>query len=280
MNGYFISNFTLSSNTKSGKYLARIRVYEKDSKNEITNEGETEYYFTITQLPTSLEIVFENSEVEPGEVVKIKPLLRDQAGDKITSTANIIIKNKKGEILLEKDQPIEEFLDFPTEKGQTPEEFSVFANSGLLNCEEKFLIKEHQEVEATLINKTLIIKNIGNVFYNKTAIVKIGEEIKEINLSLDIGNEESFVLSAPDGEYDIEVSSNGDTKLTQTTLLTGKVVGLKKSGGLVGFFSNPYSWIFIIIILLIVAYIVYKKGYKKSFFGKMPVTQLFKKDNS
>jgi len=280
VNGYFISNFTLPSNTKSGKYLARIRVYEKDSKNEITNEGEAENYFTITQIPTSLEIVFENSEVEPGETVKIKPLLRDQAGDKITSTANIIIKNNEGEILLQKDQPIEEFLDFPTEKTQAPEEFLVLADSNLLNCEETFLVKSHPEVEVTLINKTLTIKNVGNVFYNKSALVKIGEQIKEINVSLDLGEEESFVLSAPDGEYEIQVTSDGNTKLTQTATLTGNVVGIKKSGGLSGFFSSPLSWMFIIIILLIVVYIVYKKGYKKSFFGRMPSAQAFKKISS
>jgi len=253
VNGYFISNFTLPSNIKSGKYLARIRVYEKDSKEEITNEGEAEHYFTISQIPTSLEIVFENSEIQPGEIARIKPLLRDQAGDKIASIANIIIKNKKGEILLQKEQTIEEFLDFPTEKEQPPEEFLVFADSNLLNSEESFFVKENSEVDITLINKTLSIKNIGNVFYNKTVLVKIGEEIKQINVSLEIGEEDFFVLSAPDGEYEIEAISS--------------------------FFASPLSWLFIIIILLIVFFIVYKKGYKKSFFGHMPSSQIFKKNS-
>lgn len=280
VNGYFISNFTLPSNIKSGKYLAKIKVYEKDTKEAITNEGELEHYIVISQLPTSLEIVFENSEVQPGEVVKIKPLLRDQAGDKISSTANIIIKNKKGEILLQKEQIIEEFLEFPTEKQQAPEEFLVFADSNLLNSEESFFVKEKSEVEATIINRTLTIKNIGNVFYNKTILVKIGGEIKEINVSLDVGKDDSFVLSAPDGEYEIEVTSDGNKKLTQTAMLTGNAIGVKKSGGFVNsFFSNPFSWIFIIIVLLIAFYIVYKKGYKKSFFGRMPSPQIFKKNS-
>jgi len=281
VNGYFISNFTLPSNVKSGKYLAKIRVYEKDSKEEITNEGEVEHYILISQLPTSLEIVFENSEINPGEVVKIKPLLRDQAGDKIASTANIIIKNKKGEILLQKDQTIEEFLEFPTEKEQPPEEFLVFADSNLLNAEESFFVKENSEVDVTLINKTLSIRNIGNVFYNKTVLVKIGEEIKQVNVSLEIGEEDFFVLSAPDGEYEIEVTSDGNKKFTQTAILTGNAIGVKKSGGVISsFFASPFSWLFIIIILLIVFYIVYKKGYKKSFFGRMPSSQIFKKNSS
>ena len=280
VNGYFISNFTLPSNIKSGKYLARIRVYEKDSKEEITNEGEAEHYFTISQIPTSLEIVFENSEIQPGEIARIKPLLRDQAGDKIASIANIIIKNKKGEILLQKEQTIEEFLDFPTEKEQPPEEFLVFADSNLLNSEESFFVKENSEVDITLINKTLSIKNIGNVFYNKTVLVKIGEEIKQINVSLEIGEEDFFVLSAPDGEYKIEVTSDGNKKFTQTATLTGEVIGVKKSGGAISsFFASPLSWLFIIIILLIVFFIVYKKGYKKSFFGHMPSSQIFKKNS-
>jgi len=59
-NGYFFLNFSLSKDAKAGQYLASINVYEKDSEGEITNKGFVDYNILITQLPTILEIAFEN----------------------------------------------------------------------------------------------------------------------------------------------------------------------------------------------------------------------------
>lgn len=277
-NGYFFTNFTLPSDTKSGQYLAKINVYEKDSEDQITNSGGVDYYISISQIPTNLEILFEEQEVLPGSSVKIKPILRDQAGDKIPSVASLTIKNKQGDILKQKEQTCDEFLEFSIKEGQKPTEFLVEGVSNQLSVQAEFFVKEDARVETELVNNTLTIKNVGNVLYNKTFLVKIGEKSVSLNLSLDIGEETKFFLSAPDGEYEVEVISDGEKQISEMVLLTGKAVDVKKiRGGAFALVKSPFAWIFVIIILGIVAYIVYKKGYKRSFFGHMPKADWFKK---
>jgi len=51
--------------------------------------------------------------------------------------------------------------------------------------------------------------------------------------------------------------------------LTGKTVGVKKaSGSFVNFIKFPLVWIFIMAVLGFVVFMIYRKGYKRSFFGK------------
>jgi len=66
----------------AGIHPMRILVYEKDANGEITNQELMDHNIRVLQFPTSLEIIIENQDVEPGTSLKTKAILHDQTGGK------------------------------------------------------------------------------------------------------------------------------------------------------------------------------------------------------
>ncbi len=267
-NGYFYLNHSLERNAKAGEYLVLVKVYEKDPSGDITNNGFTDYNIKVKQIPTSIEIIFENTEVNPGDNLKVKAVLHDQTGEKIDSNVIITIKNDKNKIFEQVDKLTDEFLEFPIKYNEPPAEWKIFAVSNKLSSESTFKINEKQDVKIELINKTLIVTNTGNIPYKKTLLIKIGDKSMNIDIDLDVGENEKYILSAPDGEYQIEVISEGENKMTGMAVLTGDAIDIKKaSGSVITLVRHPFIWFFIIGILGFVVFMVLKKGYKRSFIG-------------
>lgn len=274
--GYFSVSFPVPDDMKAGVYPINLYVYEKDADEEITNHGNAEYEIEIGQVATNLEILFENPNVEPGTSMKVKAILHDQTGEPISSTAIITIKNKVNTILEQTEKPTNEFLEFPILYKEPPSNWTVVAVSNKITSEANFEIIEKEQVKVDIINKTIIITNTGNVFYNKSVQINIGNESINIDVSLKIDESQKYVLSAPDGEYQVKILADGEDKLEQSVMLTGKVISVKEaSGAVLTLVRYPFVWIFIIGIMGFVAFLVYKKGYKRSFFGYIP--QYFKK---
>ncbi|MFH1152120.1 MAG: hypothetical protein V1788_03290, partial [Nanoarchaeota archaeon] len=241
-----------------------------------TNQGSGSYEIAIKQIPTNLEIVFENPNVEPGTSMKVKAILRDQTGEPISSTAIITVKNNIDTILEQTEKPTNEFLEIPILYKESPSEWTVVAVSNKITNEASFEIIKKEQVKVDIINKTVVITNTGNVFYNKSVQINIGNESVNIDVALKIDESQKYLLSAPDGEYQVKILADGEDKIEQSVMLTGKAISVKEaSGAVLTLVRYPFVWIFIIGIMGFIAFLVYKKGYKRSFFGYIP--EYFKK---
>ena len=266
-NGYYFINFSFPKETKAETYSIKVNVYESDSSN-ITNQGSANYNILVKQVPTSLEIFLENSEVEPGTDLKVKAILHDQTGEQIASHAIITIKDERDKILEQSEKPTDEFLEFPIAYNEPPEEWTIFAVSSKITSEITFEIKEKEDVEIQLINRTVIITNTGNVFYNKTVLIKIGNESRHIDVGLKVDADQKYILSAPDGEYSVEIIADENNKIVGMVTLTGKVISVEESSVIKSLVKYPAVWIFLIIILGIIVFLILKKGHKRIFFGR------------
>jgi hypothetical protein len=270
-NGFFSINVLLSEDMKAGNYLIKLIAYEEEMtlEGEIikTNNGFVNHNILIKQVPISLEIVFENPEVEPGTNLKVKAILHDQTGEKIESNAIISIKDEENKILEQVEKPTDEFLEFPIVYNELPKEWSVVAVSNKIMGESTFRIKEKEEVKIELINKTIGITNIGNVFYNKIVLVKIENKSLNINVSLEVDETQKYILTAPNGEYKVDIITDKGNLITGMVTLTGDTIDVKKASGVMTLVKYPLVWIFIIAILGFITFMIFKKGYKKSFFG-------------
>ena len=152
-NGFFSMNLSLEKEAKAGEYQIRLNAYERNFLGETTNEGFLDFRILVIQVPTNLEIVFENQEVEPGTNLKVKSVLRDQTGEKIINGVSTIkITNNKEIILEQAERATDEFLEFPILYNEPPTELNVFAQSGQLTSEAKFRIMEKKEQEQMLLN--------------------------------------------------------------------------------------------------------------------------------
>ena len=97
--GHFSVGFNLPKETKAGKYLLKLATYEIDSFGAVMNRGYLDSNIAISQVSTSLEIVFENRNVVPGENIRIKSVLHDQTGEKISSSSVISIKDSFNKLI-------------------------------------------------------------------------------------------------------------------------------------------------------------------------------------
>jgi len=269
-NGFFSVEVPLAKDMKAGVHSMDIIVYEKDSNGDITNQKSIGHSIRILQFPTSLEIIIENQEVEPGTSLRTKAILHDQTGEKIESTVIISVKKHDNTIVEQTEKATDEFLEFPIAYNEPPETWKVVAVSNAFMTESTFNILEKKDVKVEIINNTLIITNIGNVLYNDTVLIKIGDDPTDLNITLKVDETKKYKLSAPEGEYKVEIVAEGESKITQSVLLTGKSISIKEaSNTAIRLIQHPLVWIFIIFILGFIAFIIFKKGYKRTFFGYM-----------
>jgi len=266
-NGYGYITFSMPKKTKAEQYLIKLNVFEKDLTGEITNKGFTNYNIKILQVPTSLEIILENEKVEPGTDAKIKTILHDQTGEKIPAMSIITITNSQNQLVEKTEIETDEYFELPIIYKEIPAEWKVHAISNEIESELIFEIIEKAEIKIEIINKTLTITNIGNIPYNDTVQIKIKNTTSDLNVTLGIDEEIKYVLTAPDGNYSVEIiKNNGESYINENVLLTGKAISIKEpSQGIIKIIRHPISWIFMIAILGFMAFTIFKKGYNKRF---------------
>jgi hypothetical protein len=260
------SSFSLElfvpSNFKSGEHIVEFYVYEKDAKGVISNKGNLLSNVLISQIPTNLEVLLDDDRIEPGTNLRGKTILRDQTGEKISAPAYIGIKNYLGEIVKKIEERTDVDFEYFIALNESPKEGVVSVYSEGLTQKVEFKILEKPLVDVQLVNNSLIVTNIGNVYYNQSVLVKIGEDNVSFNPDLGIGQVKKFILTAPKGEYEVIVEG-----VSEKVFLTGNAVdikeaGVKKSG------INPIFWIFIILVLLIAFFILYKQVARKRKFRR------------
>lgn len=267
-NGAFSVSIKLPVNIEAGPQLVRLNAYEKDTSGLVTNTGYSDRTVSIKQIPTSLEILFDESTVEPGTDVRIKMILHDQTGQNIESTGFITLKNNNDKIMEQIEISTDEFFEYTINKNEAPKTWKVVALSNKITSEASFEIAEKESVNIEIIEGEVIITNTGNVPYNKTIVVKIGNESVGIDVYLDVDKSQKYRLTAPDGEYNIEIITSGETTKAEGLSLTGKAIDVKKAGANIGNIAKyPLVWIFVLIVLGFFTFIVFKKGYQKSFVG-------------
>ncbi|MBI3623333.1 hypothetical protein HY212_04630 [Candidatus Pacearchaeota archaeon] len=271
-NGYFLLNVTAPSDIKAGAYKVKLRAYEKDLTQVVTNEGYGDASFVVKQLPTSLDVAFESQEVNPGESLKVKAVLHDQTGESIPSTnASITIKDSNGKLRERQDKLTDEFLEFPISNSEPPAEFKVTAESAGLTNEGTFSVKEKANVEIHIENDSLRIINTGNVPYcNRSVLVKIGNQSLNIDVCIQVGKDQKYLLTAPNGEYEVEVLTDNGDSVKGKAILTGKAIDIKDNpSGISGLTRHPFIWFFVVLILGFVAFTIFRKGYKRTIIGKV-----------
>ncbi|MDP3986721.1 MAG: hypothetical protein Q8P81_00675 [Nanoarchaeota archaeon] len=264
-NGFFSVNVQVQNNTPAGTYLLSVTLKGSDPLGEVTNQGSATKELVVNQVPTNLEVVLENNIVEPGTDLRAKAVLWDQTGEKIDSEATIQVKNSDGKIVEQSILQTDEFLNLPIVYNEVPSSWNVEASSeGIIN-EINFTISEKKDLGIEILDRTLILTNIGNIPYNDTATVKVGNETLYIDVYLGVDEERKYLLTAPDGNYTVEVLS-GDKSGSGFVSLTGKSVDVSESSGK-DFVRYSFVWLFIILVLGFVTVVAFKRGYQKTFVG-------------
>jgi hypothetical protein len=109
---------------------------------------------------------------------------------------------------------------------------------------------------------------MGNVPYNNTVDVKVGNKSIPLEVSLGVDENKKYTMTAPDGGYNIEVTTKQGDTITGMSVLTGKQINVTESSGIsIDFLRSPAIWIFIIFVLGFCVFMFFKKGKKRKLLG-------------
>lgn len=263
-NGRFSVNFTMPESARSGKYSLRIFAYEKYSE-KIINYGEAEMSVYVKQTPKNLVIYLGNQSINPDERVVVRPVIIDQAGERVGGKIAVKIFNPEDILVIEDVVDSDEFASFRINSSSMPGNWILKANSLNLTAENQIYIKEFEKARFEVVNESLTITNTGNVAYKKSVQIAIGDYSEVKTLDLGVGEETRLRLNGPSGEHPITVS-DGSSSLSTKSFLTGGAIGVSEfaSAGRLKYYT---VYIFLVLILgLFVVNIV-----RKSMVRRVPV---------
>ncbi len=225
-NGKLKANISLPENMAAGNYLLTVTIDEK-AGGEILNTGTAQMQFYVKQVPTEIVIVMEQQDYKPGTSVAFIPELRDQTGNKIDGEITISVEDSNEKRVMEKIVKANEKQEFGLMRNASAGYWSIEARANGLDGRRLFYVLENEEAEFRVINDTLIVENVGNVPYEKSIEVRIGNESYIKDIYLDVGQRVKFLLQAPTGVYDVEITDGVKSVRASNVALTGKAIGLR-----------------------------------------------------
>jgi len=281
-NGSFSGLLALPKDIYSGLHKLEAKSYEKDSEGNKINQGFAEVYFDINQIPSSLEIITNNLDFTPGETLVFNIKSYDQGGHEIgNQTVDISLREPSGNISKEFISDVGVEQDFELIKKAPYGYWKIEASLGDLYEEKQFYVKVNQEARFEMTNDTLIVTNIGNVPYTKPVQVTIGGQSRTEKVNLELDESIKFKLSAPRGEYNIEVEDGKNEFLNTRVALTGRAIGLSevREGLSIGGVGKSILWLILLVILAVIIFMMYKnkrKGKGKFVLSMKKITEKLK----
>ncbi len=272
--GKFVEKFQIPETIESGEYTLEIFVYDELEGKILNSENKT-ISFKVNQVPTFIQISLANDKAIPGKDFKISTEIIDQAGVKMDGLITLTIlspENNEKILKVKSGDSIKLNLPFNSTAGT----WRILPSYEKLLSEKNFEVLEIQKININLEGSLLTIKNIGNVKYNKSIDVRIGEKIKTLKLNINKGETRKFNLNAPNGEYTVKIKS-GEKAIEKNILLTGNAISINDSEGINIFSKFPLIWIFLILIISAAGIIFFRKGGKASKLKQKKILKLFNK---
>ncbi len=260
--GNFQFNYSATREVSGVKNL-NVYVYEKNIDNEVTNYGDYNLEVEIRPVLSKIEVSLSQDSIIPGSSISYDVETLDQESKVISSDVIVSIVNPDGTEHYRNAISANNSNEFVTSKNYLPGYWKIEVSSGDISGKKLLYIEELEEASFEVANATITVENIGNVKYNKVVRFKIGdnEVVKEV--SLKVGETKRYELSAPDGDYQIEIDDGESSTSFGSVPLTGKSINLGEIKGLKGIFEvNGILIIFIVLILgLFAAVFAYRNGF-------------------
>jgi hypothetical protein len=259
--GFVTEVFSMPETIEAGTYELNIRAYDRWKDEAVFNNGSTTVSFNINQVASNMNIPISHTEIMPGEEFTIGAEITDQSGKEMVGTVSVkVLSPENNEIELA--IPTGETKGFIIPLNATPGIWRIITTFNFLTEQRDFEVLENPMVEFEFgEDGVLIVRSVGNAAYNGTINVEIGNETRELELVMAVGEVRKFSLRAPEGEYGVVVS-DGKSSANQQVLLTGNAISVKDLKEVGIFKAYSIVWIFLILVLGgagIVFFIRYKK---------------------
>jgi hypothetical protein len=121
---------------------------------------------------------------------------------------------------------------------------------------ELFNVGDLKRAKILLEGDNLIIKNTGNIVYDRKLLIWIGDNHQTADLNVAVGETKNIKLTAPAGEYTITVDDGTEKEdlVFNEVSLTGNVIGIQ--AGKSGNFFEKYPLVSLFLVTLIVVSVI------------------------
>ena len=257
----FERTILLPDNIKTGSHKLDIIV-----EDPFGNFGRTDMTLTIQYIAKKLENRINKLSVNPGESAEITVLLYDQANDLISEDITLEIFDSENTKIFSDVVKTNNKITIPLPPHTPPGSYRIVSNVLDITRQDNFNVQTIVDADVTIINQTLIIRNIGNVEYKKPVKIEFNRGQYTVIKKTSLSPNETITINlfdeVPSGEYDIDVFFGDKEKSFKNVNIAGK----KK------IFSNDTITIIIIVIIVIVAVFLLFKP-KKRHYKKEPRIQ-------
>lgn len=268
--GEFEAEFLFPGNAKSGSYTLNAKAYEK-SQGQETNTGVSQITLNVKKKASKIEIAVSQQNLLPGNSIIFSPIIYDQANEKAEGEVSVKLSDPFDSIILQKILKSGEEETVFLETNSTPGYWTIEVASADLKAKRLFYVDELERASFEIVNDTLIIRNIGNVVYDKALQISIGQVTEIKNINLDVNGEKKLRLLAPDGQYSVRITDGADEIMVSGVSLVGKVVGIEDlKKGLAISTRYPIVWLFLVAVFGLFIVMLLKKVVKKKFVSRVP----------
>lgn len=260
VNGAVSEVFSTPETIEAGNYYLGVRAYDV-GKSGILNEGSAGVVFSINQVVSSLVMSLGDVVATPGESFNVGVEVYDQSGIEMSGAVDVKLVSpdvKESGIIIRAG----DFGEFNFDSNATVGIWRVIGSFGGFVEEREFEMMGVQKVEFNFEGSVLTIKNVGNVVYNRTVDVGVGNESRILDLNIGLGEVRKFNLKAPSGEYDVLIN-DGVSSTNHRVLLTGKAISIDDLKDVGIFRGYSIVWIFLIIVVGGVGFILFRR-YRKT----------------
>ena len=269
--GIFNLNFSIPSHAPANNYFVNTRVYERDYNGEITNYGESDTAIKIKQVAGKIEIAFNELSALPGEEFFYTVILADQSGEPMAEEVPVSVIGPSKESFEKRLVKSGQKYGVALQRNATPGNWRIEAQLEALKAERAWEVEEVKNASFIMSNGTLTVVNTGNVPYNKSIEVTIGNKTEMAEVDLGVGQSKKFRIYAPDGSYDLKVYSDNATTELGNTFLTGDSIAIKDYEGS-GRGTSLIIWL-IVAFLGCTVFLYGRKVIKKAYIGRMPKSE-------
>ncbi len=255
-NGIASETFSMPDTIEAGEYFLNLFVYDA-ADGQVLNQVNSSLAFNINAVPSFIDTSLENVEVEPGQSFNFNADLYDRSGKTMEGIISVIIfmpEDNEKQISVNSG----ESASIEIETNATPGIWRLFLSFRDISDEKEFEVLAVPKAEFEFLGSILVVKNIGNTIYNRTITIQIGDEKRDLELNIKVGEERRFNLNAPDGEYNVQAGDGVDS-IEKNLILTGSEISIDRIKGLSILTKFPIVWVFVIAILGAIAVFLYAK---------------------
>lgn len=192
----------------------------------------------------------------PGDVVNFKIMLYDSENSLIEGDVHFVIQNYYSEIVTEGIVSSGESVTYqlPVDAMRGP--WKIGASYDSIETNRLFNVGELEKIDIKIEGDTLVLKNIGNVLYDRQLLIYIGEQDQTANVRLEVGETKLIKLTAPVDTYTVRITDGTEesSKEFSNVALTGNVIGLERV--IPGSFWEKYPMVALFLAIIVVLVVI------------------------